>query len=213
MLNMSQTSLNFYLHQQVFTCWNGLTGFFSSLKFFFFSQAWLNRFCFLMEVLFSAKPTWSSNRGGEWHRPRILTAWKQVIGSGNRTLDPQKDHAARSGNRTLDQQKRSCARPGVRTLDRLKRSFVQSCTRLLNTIARTIVKINAHTKICADARTSSTWNMSGGRRTTARPTDDGQTDWNQMMDRPFKKWCISQKKICSLQNIFFLRYHIMYQFM
>ena len=48
---------------------------------------------------------------------------KQAIGSGNRTLDPQK---------------RSCVRPGIWTLDRLKRSFVRSCTRSRNTIAQTI---------------------------------------------------------------------------
>ncbi len=90
----------------IFFCKPGLIGFFSSWRFYF-----------------SAKPTWSSNRGGKWHRPQILRAWKQVIGSRNQTLDPQKDHAARSGNRTLDLQKRSRAKPGVRTLDRSKGSW------------------------------------------------------------------------------------------
>ncbi len=57
------------------------------------------------------------------------TGLKQVIGSRNRTLDPQKDHAARPGNRTLD---------------RLKRSFARSGTRSLNTIAQTIANMIAH---------------------------------------------------------------------
>ena len=96
--------------------------------------------------IFPQKPTWSSNCRGEWHRPRILRAWKQVIGSRNRTLDPQKDHAARSGNRTLDLQKRSRARPAVRTLDRLKRSFVRSCKQSQNTIMHTILKFHVRTK-------------------------------------------------------------------
>ena len=165
----------------------GLIGFFSSWRFYF-----------------SAKPTWSSNRGGKWHRPRILRAWKQVIGSGNRTLDPQKDHAARSGNRTLDLQKKSHARPGVWTLDRLKRSFVRSCTQSLNMIARTIVKINVR----ADARMNSMWNKSTGRRTMARPTkkkNGRRTDRFKNDETP--------KKIMFLAEHIFLRYHIMYQFM
>ena len=114
---------------------------------------------------------------------------KQVIRSGNWTLDPQKDHAARSGNWTLDQQKSSCARPGVQTLDRLKRLFVRSCTRSLNTIAHKIVKINVRTKICADAQTISTWNVSGGGRTTARPTKNGRRP-----DYSKKNWCISPER-------------------
>ena len=88
---------------------------------------------------------------------------KQVIRSGNRTLDPQKDHAARSGNRTLDPQKRSRARPGVRTLDRLK--------KIVHTIVHAIAnydrahdrKISRAYEIRADAHTSSTWNVSAGR--------------------------------------------------
>ena len=173
---------------------------------FIFPQAWLNRIFSSWRFYFSAKPTWSSNRGGEWHRPRILWAWKQVIGSGNRTLDPQKDHAARSGNRTLDQQKRSCARPGVRTLDRLKRSFVRSCTRSLNTIVHTIVKFHVRTKYAHmhEQVPRGTCPLDDGRRPD-RPKNGRRTD-RFKNDETFKK-------ICSLQNISFLRYHIMYQVM
>ena len=194
---MSQTSLNFYLHQQVFACWNGLTGFFSSLRFYFFPQAWLNRIFSSWRFYFSAKPTWSSNRGGEWHRPRILRAWKQVIGSGNRTLDPQKDRAARSGNRTLDLQKRSRARPGVRTLDRLKRSFVRSCTRSLITIAHTIVKFQVHTKYAQvhERVPSRTCPLDDGRRPD-RPKNGRRTD-------RFKNDETSEKIMFLAEHIFF----------
>ena len=48
----------------------------------FFHKPWLNRSFFLMVVLFFHKPTWSSNRGGEWHRPRILRAWNRWSGQG-----------------------------------------------------------------------------------------------------------------------------------
>jgi hypothetical protein len=33
---------------------------------------------FLMEVLFFPKPHWSSNHGGEWHRPRTLWYWPET---------------------------------------------------------------------------------------------------------------------------------------
>ncbi len=115
------------------------------------------------------------------------TGLKQVIRSSNRTLDPQKDHAARSGNLTLDPQKRSYARPGVRTLDRLKWSFIRLCTQSLNTISRTIVKINVCTKICADARMSSTWNVSSGWWSTARPTKNRQRPDCSKNDASVKK--------------------------
>ena len=176
---MSQTSLNFYLHQPVFTCWNGLTGFFSSLWFYFFLQAWLNRLFSSWRFYFSAKPTLSSNHGGKWHRPRILWARKQVIGSGNWTLDPQKDHAARPGNRTLDLQKRSHARSGVRTLDRLKKIVRTIVYAIANYDRAHESKISRAYEIRAGARASSKWNVSARRRTTARPTE------KRTMDRPF----------------------------
>ena len=170
----------------IFTCTNRFLlaemawqDFFPHWGFIFFRKPGLIGFFSSWRFYFSAKPTWSSNRGGEWHRPRILWAWKQVIGSGNRTLDPQKDHAARSGNRTLDQQKRSCARPGVRTLDRLKRSFVRSCTRSLNTIA---YYDRAHDRKISRARTcTNEFHVERVRWTT----DDGQTDQKRTTARPF----------------------------
>ncbi len=42
-------------------------------------------------------------------------------------------------------------------------------------------------KHAPNARTSSMWNISGGQRTMARPTDDGQTNQKWTTDRPFKK--------------------------
>ncbi len=50
----------------------GLKGFFPQRG---FSTSHGLAIFFLMEVLFFRKPTWSSNRGGEWHRPRISLAW------------------------------------------------------------------------------------------------------------------------------------------
>ena len=67
-------------------------------------------------------------------------------------------------------------------------------------------KISRAYKIRAHARKNSTWNVSAGQRTAARPTkkktDDGQTVL-KMTNHP--------KRSGSLQNISFSRYHIMYQ--
>ena len=131
-----------------------------------------------------------------WHRPWILRAWKQVIGSRNRTLDSQNNHAARSGNRTLDLQKWLRARPGVQTLDRLK--------KIVRTIVHAITKYDrAHNhkisrayKIRASARASSMWNVSAGRWRTARLTKNGRwTDRFKVTKHP--------ERSCSLQNISF----------
>ena len=46
-------------------------------------------------------------------------------------------------------------------------------------------------------RICSTWNMSTGWRTTARPTKKKMT-----MDRPFQQWCISQKDMFLAEHIF-----------
>ena len=88
-----------------------------------------------------------------------------MIGSGNWTLDPQKDHAARPENRTLDQ---------------LKRSFVRWYTRPRNTIAQMIANVIARAIVkitCAQMHEHVP-------RGTRRPDDgrrpdrlnDGQTD-------------------------------------
>ena len=77
---------------------------------------------------------------------------------------------------------------------------------IANTIAYTIIKINMRTKACADARTSSKWNMSNGLRTTARLTKNGQ-----QTDR-FKNDAAAEKDMLLAEHIF-LRYHIRYQFM
>ena len=188
----------------IFTCTNRFLlaemawqDFFPHWGFIFFRKPGLIGFFSSWRFYFSAKPTWSSNRGGEWHRPRILRAWKQVIGSGNRTLDPQKDHAARSGNRTLDLQKRSHARPGVRTLDRLKRSFVRSCTRSLNTIVHTIVKFHVRTKYAHmhEQVPRGTCPLDDGRRPD-RPKNGRRTD-------RFKNDETSEKIMFLAEHIFF----------
>ena len=120
-----------------------------------------------------------------------------MIGSGNRTLDPQKDRAARSGNRTLDLQKRSRARPGVRTLDRLKRLFVRSCTRSLNTIAHTIVKFHVRTKYAQvhERVPRGTCPLDDGRRPD-RPKNGRRTD-------RFKNDETSEKIMFLAEHIFF----------
>ena len=120
-----------------------------------------------------------------------------MIGSGNRTLDPQKDHAARPGNRTLDPQKRSRARPGVRTLDRLKRSFVRSCTRSLITIAHTIVKFHVRTKYAQvhERVPRGTCPLDDGQRPD-RPKNGRRTD-------RFKNDETSEKIMFLAEHIFF----------
>ena len=54
MSNMSQISLNFYLHQQVFACWNGLTGFFPHWGFIFFHKPGLIGFFSSWRFYYSA---------------------------------------------------------------------------------------------------------------------------------------------------------------
>jgi len=119
-----------------------------------------------------------------------------MIGSGNQTLDPQKDHAARPGNRTLDPQKRSRARPGVRTLDRLKRLFVRSGTRSLNAIAHAIVKFHVRKKYAQvhERVPRGTCPLDDGRRPD-RPKNGRRTD-RFKNDESFEK-------ICSLQTYLF----------
>ena len=72
-------------------------------------------------------------------------------------------------------------------------------------------KISRAYKIHADAQTSSTWNMSTGRWMTARPRDDSQTDRKTDDGQIVSKMTKHPKRSCSLQNISFSRYHIMYQ--
>ena len=55
---------------------------FSSLGFYFFRKPGLIGFFSSWRFYFSAKPTWSSNHGGEWHRPRISRAWNRWSGPG-----------------------------------------------------------------------------------------------------------------------------------
>ncbi len=84
--NMSQTSLNFYLHNQVFACWHRLDRIFSSRRFYFSTSHGLATF-FLVEVLFHCKPTWFSNVGASLAMD--TTGLKQVTGTRNRTQDPK----------------------------------------------------------------------------------------------------------------------------
>ena len=86
-------------------CTPGLIGFFYSWRFYF-----------------SAKPTWFSNRGGKWHRPRILRAWNRWSGPGIEPGTHKKIVLQGQGFEPWTYKKRSRARSGVRTLDQLKRS-------------------------------------------------------------------------------------------
>ena len=130
---------------------------------------------------------------------------KQVIWSGNQTLDPQKRSCARPGNRILDPQKRSHARPGAQTLDWLKRSFVWLCTWLLNTIAHTIVKINVCTKYTQmHERVPHGMCPLDNGRWPDRPKNGRRTD-------RFKNDKSSKKDYVPCRTYLFLGYHIMYQ--
>ena len=55
--------------------------FFSSLRFYFFPRKpGLIGFFPHGGFIFPQKPTWSSNCGDKWHRPRILRAWNRWSG-------------------------------------------------------------------------------------------------------------------------------------
>ncbi len=158
--------------------------------------------------ILSAKPHSKQNQKITKQAPDVGQGYtgskNRWSGPGNWTLDQQKDHAARSGNWTLDPQKRSSARPGVQTLDQPKRSFVWLCTRSLNAIAHTIVKLHMRTKYAQMHE----WVPHGmcpldDRQRPDQPKNDNGQTVLEMTNHP--------KRLCSLQNISFSRYHIMYQ--
>ena len=113
--------------KQVFACWNGLTGFFPPWG-FIFPHASLNRLFFFMEVLYFCNPSWSSNCGDEWHRPRILWDWNRWLGLGIEPWTHNKIMLQRQGFKPWTYQKDYDARPGVWTLDLPKRLCAQSLT-------------------------------------------------------------------------------------
>ena len=138
-----------------------------------------------MKVLIFHKPTWSSNRGSKWHRPRILRAWNRWSGP---VIEPWTHKRIMPQGQGIE--------PWTHKIDRVQGQGFEPWTyqkdrAIVHTIAhmimRAIVKINVPTKSRADARTSSTWNVSTGRRTMARSTDDGQTvrifwSWKKIQD-------------------------------
>ncbi len=135
-----------------------------------------------MEVSFFHKPTWSSNRGGEWHRPRILRAWNRWLGPGIKPWTHKKIILQGQGiepwTHKLIVYKASGLNPGL--TKKIIRMIVHAIAK--HDCAHNC-KISRAYEIRADARMSSTWNVSAGWRTMARPTK------KQTMDRPFQKWC------------------------
>ena len=118
-------------------------------------------------------------------------------GPGNRTLDPWKDHAARAGVQTLDPQKSiTCKARGSNPgpPKKIVRTIVHAIAKCNRTHDRKISRVH---EIRADAQTSSTWNVSAGRRTTARPTENGRRT-----DR-FKNDKSSEKDMFPAEHIFF----------
>ena len=73
----------------IFTCTNRFLlvemawqDFFPHRGFIFFRKPGLVGFFPHGGFIFPQKPPWSSNRGGEWHRPRLLRAWNRWLGPG-----------------------------------------------------------------------------------------------------------------------------------
>ena len=104
---------------------------------------------------------------------------KQVIGSGNPTLDPQ-NHAARSGVQTRTYQKGYDARPGVQTLDLQKNIVHTNVHMIANTIMHTIIKISVRTKYTNEFHVEHAWwMMDNGQidgKWTDQPKNGRQTD-------------------------------------
>ncbi len=149
---------------------------------FYFSTSHGLAIFFLTEVLFFCKPTWSSNCGGKWHRPPILRAWNRWSGPGIKPWTHKKIMLQGQGFKAWTYQQ-----DGVynHTHNCSYYCAYESMHRMHEQVP--------HRACQMDDRGLPDW-----------PKNGCWTDHSKMMHQ--------SKKICTLQNISFWRYHTMYPF-